>query len=688
MNRFSIMNHRPGILNSTFKGWLGIASCLVLILILLSSCSQTERRERRPIAPIPPQSPPPESTQQESSASRPAIVDATKPVVAPPPVLPETEIGLLLTVPDSESVDYFMDKALEYSVTHVQFGRDILDAVDDLILNQNRRDFVRTAAKKAKNLGISPYIWSREINIEGQTFPFNWAAPLVAARQSAYRSVLESIPEIEGVVLTFEDALLKPWDAVIPEGLSPLSVPQRIQFVIDMVHSVVVDEFDKRLLVRVKTGFKEHSELIMNALKTYPSDQVTIISGAYYSGLDPLSPWEPIVPQSLPHRQLLECDLTASALGGNFFLTCMPDDLYDIWSCAQSRDMKGVVGLVQKRNYSIRNTPHEITWFALSKMVAQPGAPLDLIWDEAIQRQYGLFPASEEGQQLQKILSASSDWWRRAAVAKGLLVFSYQGEIPAGRNLLDSLPSLDSIDENAALEFLIDELKSPKKQTLIDLAQEAYEVSSWFDNALSNLNSISPNLVPTQYEQIRRRLATQRFYATAWFYIKQCFWGFKLWQRTKDENEALYLEAHLKELEKIAKTHAQKMESLPHANVQRIWDFVAGIREEFPRVILGWKKREWNRLNEIHIKQAGPESVIISWTSEMPSTSRVFVTTHPPLFELTKPATNKPTTQHQVRIHGLNSDKQYVFKVQCMTADGDITTSGDYTFHLKPEPFL
>ncbi len=662
--------------------------CFLLLLCMVSGCSQVDTRDDKPqYYPPQEQTKPPE--EQIPETSPPIVEDATKATAPPSQRIPDVEIGLLFTRQDRDSINSIMNKALEYSINHIELGGELIHTVDELILNPAKRSVVEDIVRQAEGLGISSYIRSQELNLEGRSFQFNLIAPLAVARQTAYREVLKSIPEIDGIVLSFDHAQLKPWEAIVLPGQPPLSPQERIQFVIDMIRSVVVDECNRRLMIRV-TPASESFPWLTEVLESYPEEKISVITPVPLIETNPLQPWQFDLYATESHPTLLEIDLNAANLGGTRFLNCIGEELLQILQNARSRNITGMVGEINAENFAVLNTPLKINLFILSKILSQPQIPQDLVWDEAIQRIYGVFPASEEGRILQKILRNSSFWWRRANMAKGIPLFSYRGNLLENKDFLSPLESLEKDPKNPGVQFILDELKNPRKQTLVDLAQEAFEAKSWFEQSATELKHLSTALNPSDFDWLQQRLEHQRLLTDLLFYIKQCYWGFELWKQTKDENEVLHLEANLQHLEQKAKQLTQQSDSTYAVfYAKRIQDFTANIRAEFPRVILGWKDRKWNRLRNISIEQVGPEAVEIRWTSEHPSYARLFVSTTPLVFELTKSAeTNMPAQEHKIRLEGLQAEKQYLLRVQCSSPEKETTNSGVYIFQLEPSTLL
>ena len=68
---------------------------------------------------------------------------------------------------------------------------------------------------------MTAVVWSHEFNNVGLTVCFDPADPVWNERRQAYRSALQAIPTIDGVVLMFGSATLEPWYGWAPTPPSP-----------------------------------------------------------------------------------------------------------------------------------------------------------------------------------------------------------------------------------------------------------------------------------------------------------------------------------------------------------------------------------------------------------------------------------------------------------------------------------
>jgi len=275
------------------------------------------------------------------------------------------------------------------------------------------------------------------------------------------------------------------------------------------------------------------------------------------------------------------------------------------------------------------------------------------------------------------------------AYVKQFFPFADQGDLPTVDQLRQRLTERWGDRLGQGYQYIYRDLREPKKQTLLDITQEAYEALSGLEQAIQELENIRDHLHPMEYEDLNRRLTHQRRMAEALFYAKQTFWGLDWWRRTKDEDEALCMEANLQRLERLAVEWEQHTggQRLP-GDPTRIREWVSAIRREFPRVLFGARERNWNKIQNVIIRQTGPSSAEVQWTSAWPSTSRIFVTTRLPIFDRMQPVSEFSATRHQIPLDHLQPGEWYYIKLQCISEKGEVTNSGEFRFQLEAQPVM
>ncbi|MBN2327267.1 MAG: hypothetical protein JXR73_08930 [Candidatus Omnitrophica bacterium] len=659
----------------------------------LSSCSTTETRWDSPILVPPPDA-------QSQSAQTPA----TGPESMTPAGQPDELIQPVIERPYIQTADdvdrfqtawritraYGLDlqnleaKIDEYGVTQIHLGGDILQAVDDLILNPGKRDYVQRLAQRLDAKNVETLVCSHEIHLEGRTFLFNENAPLAAARQAAYRKALSLIPELDGVVLTFSNALLPPWDASLPPEYPQMSQPERIRFLVDLIRPVVVDELGKRLYIQLEGDSPQSSEWIVQALQSVMDDSIVAIVPSQ------TTPLQNALFQSFHDQpRIAELDLAGVQFGGPRFIVENWTDWPRWQSLRNQEDLEGVVSDIHGQNGSLLNSPNEINLFAFSK--SGQDAPLDhtVLQADWIQKKLGLLPMSREGNVMSNLLANSFQWNAKMSFVQNMLCFSDNGGLPDPEtwSLSQYLSSSQSMPQEQ--KYFLRRLLEPNKQMLIDMAQESAEAVGLLEQAIWDLESLQLQLDSMVYNDLHRRLEHQRFMADVLHYAKQVIWGFEYWKKTRDEDEALYLEAHLQKLERLADAMEERYpKDITPGNPDRIRSWVGRIRREFPRVILGWKERQWNQIKEVAIHQTGQNSVEIQWKSALPASAKVFAADQLPIFERMVSVSSYPITEHKARVENIEPGKIIYLKIQIQSEDGQITNSGVFPFQLESSPVM
>lgn len=575
-------------------------------------------------------------------------------------------------------------KAEEYGVTQIQLGGDILQAVDDLILNPEKRNYVQRFAQQMNAENIEVLVNSREIHLEGRTFLFDKEAPLVAARQAAYRKALTLIPELDGVVLTFSGALLPPWDAAAPEGMTQISVPERIRFLIDTIRPVVVDELGKRLYVRLEGDTPQQVEWIAAALSEYNDDNLVVI----------LPPADSSNLASLYGRfagkpHMVNLDLTGAQFGGPRILASLGDRFED-WKALRNQDaVRGAVVQVYGKTGSALNSPNEINLYLFSKTGDAVSPDRKSVESEWIQKRYGFDPMTREESLMAAIFDRSAAVNKKMALVNNSLRFAVNGNLPDPEswNLQDLGTQSGAMTPEQ--EHFHRQLINPEKQTLIDLDQESYEAVDSINKSLADLESMRQQLHENDYNDLLQRLQLQRLLAEIFQYGKQSVWGFTLWKKTRDEDEALFLEAHLQKMEQLASALEERYgANVEPGNPTRIRKWVERIRKEFPRVIMGWKERTWNQIKDVVIQQTGPGNVEIRWNTTQPAKSNFFITSQLPIFDRMISSAAYPTTTHKTALSDLEGGKTYFIKIQVVSDNGQVTNSGIFPLLLETAPVM
>ncbi len=648
---------------------------ILVIIIIFASCSGTPKRPGSG-EPAPTPTPTP---QQEQPVGAGEIEPTPAPTPTPEPVS-KVNLGWILSRSDRAAIQQFTERASYYNIDQIHLTGEFLHTIDELIYDFDKQEIVQTIAENLEQQGIDLYLWSHELNLPNNTFMFMQSDPLVAARKAAYNNVLKQIPEIDGVVLVMEGAPVAPWDAVIPPLHPQRSNSERIQFVIEMIRDTVEFDQGKDFCVKTSQWNSEHNQWIAQALEGIPPEQSKILSSADY-------PQEAILSLS-QYTHLAEINLAAEPFGGPKFLYSKIGDIRSMNEDIQNERFGGSIAWVQSKYGNPFQNPNQINLGAFSKLKDEETGLGPTIWDEWLQNQYSIDWRSREGVSLQHIYKDSSDWGSRIYFANGVIPITRNGGVPESmeqvQTILDSFPR-----DHPRYARIKRELAAENKQFLVDLAQESFEAQEWIQDAMDELNNLKSILASQTFNEFYDPMRHQLRVARVFHYLKQCIWGFEYWKQTRDPYEALHLEAHLRRLRELSLQMEEEFgPTVEPGNPEMILSFIESVRSQFPRVIFGQREREWNRLRDIIIRQTGASRVEVSWTSDEPSLSKIFITQSLPSYNRFEEISTNYSNQHRSVIDGMEPGQTYYFKIQCENENGQITNSGDYRVYFEMEPMM
>ncbi len=585
------------------------------------------------------------------------VASVTTPATAEEEIEPEFFQGWIITQADKTTSDW-VEQMENFQINHVQIGGGLYETIDDLIFEGEERDRVQSLIQQFAEKEAEIYLWSRELSIDSPRFRFHPQDPKLVARKSAYRSVLEQFPQVEGIVLTFAGASVPPWEAEHPDSRI-MSQKEKIAFVIQSIKELVVDELGKRLWVRTQVDSRAVESLVASVADSMEGDDIG---------------WVVPFREAETWRTRLDEFAVMIEMSPGEVTTRPTSQEWERFSQLRDEEtIDGVALFIQSSPETPEEAIQAFDVYVFSQWMNHPHKSREELLQQWISEQYGWLPTSWEGYSMQRILRTLQKTREEMRLVKGVYDFSEEGES------LDDPLSADLFEdsgENTRFDRLEEELEEPSKQTLVDLAQESVEVIEELDQAIELLGRLKQDLRSGDYDELRARLEHQRQMALVFHYAKQCYWGYLFWKKLWDEEEALHLEAHLQQMEQLADEWEESQETFHLVEeTERIRSFVDSIREEFPRVILGEKEREWNRIYDVVVNQTGPNSLEIKWKTEQVSTSRVFITEKLPIFTRFETALEYPDTEHQCVIRDLKPGRRYCFKLQTITEDGEVTNS-------------
>ena len=519
--------------------------------------------------------------------------------------------------------------------------------------------------KSYKQENLKVYVWSRELNLGDGLFRFDPTDPFYAARQAAYRNVLKLLPEIDGFILQFADAQSPPWSAVADPTIAPPGPIDRIRIVIEMIQRVVVDEMGKTLWVRVGDEGPQAIEWLAAALRQMEAQDIGVILtqptwlGAEYNRQS----W---IAQTFEGRKvILEADAAINQWGGANTIISFAEPLNELRGFREKFDFQGYACTIDTQDTLVFDSPNRSNLVLLN----QGEVSSDVALQEWIEKEYKFSPVTKEGILLRNLFMQSWRVAKKIAAVQGNDTFSLQW------------------DPDAPPSFNNQRLNAPIQLTLYDIAQESYDALSTLESTLAQLQEIQFTLPFTQLSSLEQRVKNQIELAKLLHYAKQCYWGYQFWRYTRNEQEALYLEGHLRTLQQLANNTPQVfMLDKERIDAGAILMFISNIRSRFPRVLFGSKDRVWTKISGVQIRQSASNSIEVLWNTAEPTVGRCHVVSKtPPLWEKSAESSLLPETEHRVVIENLQPGQTYEISITVTALNGLTINTKDHVFSLDDE---
>ncbi len=619
-------------------------------IVLLTACSSTPQRpdirqpsalETDPAAQEPSPSIPP-SRLDEDADTPPAEVAAVD----------RFQKGVVLNRVHPQSMRELTGQSGFQSVDMVVLKDQNMRSVDMLLYNPDQLQNLRGAVQTATNHNTNIFLWTRELSVEGSMFVFEPDAPSTAARQTAYRNLMRRVPDLDGIVLSFDDAPLPPWEAATVQSRQITSAG-RIAFVVKMIQQVVVDEFGKQLIVNIPSS-KPETDFVVKAIQSLRDSRIAVLTSSKPNRAVHLFQTD------LPVYWL--ADLTGDYKQAPFY--AFSQDIKTSFRAVNREDYAGVlVDVAQADDAYIWSSVNGVNWKAFVNW--SPGMKwIDAFWDDWMQDTLSVMPVSDEGRMLRRMLEEGTRHSLEEDPVEKLRTVTVDADVSP-----------------ETVRYLKLKLNNPDTQLLIDTAQDHFEIVEWCRRSLSQAEeSLKSVMRPKIYENLISSIQILQDQTTIRHYTLQSQLGFLLWKQTKDEREALHLEAHLQKLEALLQPEQSGVAS---AQREKAASLLSEIRGQFPHVLLGEEPRKWNRISGIRMQQVDADEVVLYWQTDMPSHSRVFVSESPIVFNRVIHGDERNVIYHQAVVSGLTPDRQYWVKIQCINADDEVTNSGEIPILLE-----
>ncbi|MEN8115713.1 MAG: hypothetical protein ABFS16_01965 [Bacteroidota bacterium] len=283
-----------------------------------------------------------------------------------------------------------------YQINHLQLSHQICHDLKD-VKHQWNRNIVNNLTKNAHEQGIPEVVvWdhalydldyypdrfkvndSTQIDLDNPKF-WKWV-------KKDYRKMLDKVPEIDGIVLTFIETGAR----VENQYSEILKTPEeKLAALVDSVASVVIEERNLKLYIRSFMYNRSELDNLMKCFHLIKNENIVVMAKETphdFFITHPVSSWI----QDIPFPVIIEFDCTHEFNGQGIVASVFPETHLKRWQHYQQ--LSNVIGYSIRTdrygNTSIINTPSEINLYAIHKSTQNPEITLDKITESFIAEKF------------------------------------------------------------------------------------------------------------------------------------------------------------------------------------------------------------------------------------------------------------------------------------------------------------
>lgn len=595
--------------------------------------------------------------------------------------------GWTLTQNDMDYNLSVLDRMQDYGVQQVQLSHRIVTRIHQFE-DPEVVDRVKTLADRIHTQGGEVIVWAQELSEDLQILVcYDLDSADMQARMQAYRDALAKVPEIDGVMISFGSAPTELYYTV-PTCGGYLEPKERYKAIIEAVSRVVMDEFGKQVYVR--TFYHKGFEIpFMRDALAETERPVVVMSKSEPNDFEPYYPLNPLVGDVGSHPQFLELDCAGEYWGRGAipfvaveYFSQRYRETREKSTGAQSQFI-GSTCRVDRYEYSAMNTLNEANIWAQAQLVKNPDADWQELLSGFIAARYGLANKAEAHRQLFDILRRTYWIGRKMYYAKGEWAFKKGSDLPSSN--LDALTlQLDKTIRqwDAAYALIARSVRTPDRQTVLELLQEKHEALELAQRNLDTLPSLRESLDTATYAQLETLLLKQRVATEVWFNMAGAVFG----QRNRSIGSSSWVAWHLDELERLADALDEGAYPLiddpypfPSADIREFVDNTRSI------LLLGSAAPpQWLEIDGIDVATTQKNSAEIVWQAKAGVRYQIELTQQLPDYPTHYNYDADIAADGPVRfvIPDLQARSPYWFRIRAEQGD-ETMLSGDYTFWTR-----
>lgn len=289
-----------------------------------------------------------------------------------------------------------LNHAREYNINHLQLSHKIIMDLKD-VRDPERLSLCRNLIEKAHRQGIEEVtVWDHQlynldyypdrfkteedkINLDNPDF-WKWV-------KNDYRSMLDSLPAIDGIILTFIET-----GAHVEDQYSEkmLKEEEKLAALVDTLSKVIIDERDLNLYIRTFAYSMAELQSTLNCIDLIEHPEVRVMTKEVPHDFFLTHPVSWYV-KNISKPVLIEFDATHEYHGQGILAGTFPQVHMKRMKYYQQFD--NVIGYVARTDRygdtQIIGRPSEINLYALKRVMETPNINPDTVYNEFIRKHYG-----------------------------------------------------------------------------------------------------------------------------------------------------------------------------------------------------------------------------------------------------------------------------------------------------------
>ncbi|MBD3327808.1 hypothetical protein GF340_00730 [Candidatus Peregrinibacteria bacterium] len=290
-----------------------------------------------------------------------------------------------------------IDAAKEYDINHLQISHKILMDLRHA-KNPETAKMVNDLTEKAHKQGIEEVcVWDHSLYkldyypqkfIRKQDGKINLDNPeFWAWLKNDYREMLDLLPDIDGIILTFIET-----GAHVEDQHSDIlkTEEEKLAAMVDTLASVIIDERNLQLYVRTFIYTKHELSSLLKCINLVKNPKLRVMTKEVPHDFFLTHPVSKFV-KDIKFPTIIEFDACHEYNGQGIITSILPDVHLKRWNYYSN--LPNVIGYVARtdrtKTSTIVGTANEVNLYALYKGVKNPDVDINVVYEQFIEKNYG-----------------------------------------------------------------------------------------------------------------------------------------------------------------------------------------------------------------------------------------------------------------------------------------------------------